>query len=62
MNLTKEKNTIKTNKFKDFIDTLNNLNPQEIHKWPFSVITFLGVMLSVFLLFVGYFLIIKFIY
>lgn len=59
MNLTKEKNTIKTNKFKDFIDTLNNLNPQEIHKWPFSVITFLGVMLSVFLLFVGYFLIIN---
>lgn len=59
MNLTKEKNTIKTNKFKDFIDTLNNLNPQEIHKWPFSVITFLGVMLSVFLLFLGYFLIIS---
>jgi len=59
MNLTKEKNTIKTNKFKDFIDTLNNLNPQEIHKWPFSVITFLGVMLSVFLLSVGYFLIIN---
>lgn len=59
MNLTKEKNTIKTNKFKDFIDTLNNLNPQEIHKWPFSVLTFLGVMLSVFLLFLGYFLIIS---
>lgn len=59
MNLTKDKNTIKTNKLKDFIDTLNNLNPQEIHKWPFSIITFLGVMLSIFVLFMGYFLVIN---
>lgn len=60
MNLNKDtKDTIKTNKVKDFIDTLNNLNPQEIHKWPFSVLTFLGIMLSIFLLFIGYFLIIS---
>lgn len=59
MNLTKDKKTIKTNKVKEFIDTLNNLNPQEIHKWPFSIITFLGVMLSIFVLFMGYFLVIS---
>lgn len=59
MNLKKDKDTIKNNKLKDFIDTLNNLNPQEIHKWPFSVLTFLGIMLSIFVLFMGYFLIIN---
>ena len=57
MDLTKEP-VVKENKVKSFIETLNNLNPQEIHKWPYSVLTFLGIMLAIFISFVGYFLVI----
>lgn len=58
MDLTKEK-VVKNNKFKDFIDTLNNLNPQEIHSWPYSVLTFIGFFISIMFLALGYFLIIS---
>lgn len=58
MDLTKEK-VVKNNKFKDFIDTLNNLNPQEIHSWPYSVLTFIGFFISIMFLVLGYFLIIS---
>lgn len=47
------------NKFKNFIDTINNLNPKEIHTWSFGVLTFLGVLILVFMLFIGYMLIIS---
>ena len=64
MDLTKEPlidetQGVKTNKFKDFIETLNNLNPSEMDKWPYSVLTFIGVMLAIFLAALGYFLVIQ---
>lgn len=49
----------KNNTVKKFVETLNNLNPQEFHKWPFSVLTFLGVVLSIFIMLLGYFLVIN---
>lgn len=58
MDLTKEPK-LKENKVKNFIETLNNLNPQEMHKWPFSVLTFLGIVLATFIIFLGYFLVIN---
>lgn len=58
MDLNKEK-VVKKNNFKDFIETLNNLNPQEIHTWPYSVLTFIGFFISVIMLAIGYFLIIS---
>lgn len=57
MDLTKEP-TIKQNKVKSFIETLNNLNPQEMHKWPYSVLTFIGIVIAIFIVFLGYFLVI----
>lgn len=57
MDLTKEQ-TIKQNKVKSFIETLNNLNPQEMHKWPYSVLTFIGIVIAIFIVFLGYFLVI----
>lgn len=57
MDLTKEQ-VVKENKLKNFIETLNNLNPKEIYKWPFSVLTFIGIILSVFIVFLGYFVVI----
>lgn len=58
MDLTKEPE-IKQSKVKNFIETLNNLNPQEMHKWPFSVLTFLGMVLATFIIALGYFLLIS---
>ena len=58
MDLSKEPK-LKENKVKNFIETLNNLNPQEMHKWPFSVLTFLGIVLATFIIFLGYFLVIN---
>ena len=46
-------------KLKNFVETLNNLNPKEFHKWPFSVLTFIGVLLSIVILAIGYFVIIS---
>lgn len=57
MDLTKD-TVMKKNKIKDFVETLNNLNPQEMHKWPYSVLTFIGIMIALFILFLGYFLVI----
>lgn len=58
MDLNKEP-IIKQSKVKNFIETLNNLNPQEIHKWPYSVLTFIGIILAIFIITLGYFLIIN---
>lgn len=58
MELTKEPVT-KQNKIKDFIEIINNLNPKEFHKWPFSVLTFLGVVITIAMLGLGYFFVIS---
>lgn len=63
MDLTKEPVTLqpkenKPNKVKNFIESLNNLNPQEIHNWPYSVLTFIGIFISIFIIILGYFLVI----
>jgi type IV pilus assembly protein PilO len=42
------------NNVKDFIEKLKNLNPKEIHNWPFSVLTFIGIIIVVMGVFVGY--------
>lgn len=63
MDLTKEPITLQPkennkNKVKNFIETLNNLNPQEMHNWPYSVLTFIGMFIAIFILILGHFLMI----
>lgn len=58
MELTKDQE-IKENKIKNFIETINELNPNEIHKWPFSVLTFIGCIIALVILCSGYFLIVN---
>ena len=50
---------VKQSKVKSFIETINNLNPKEFHNWPLSVLTFLGVVVTLVILCLGYFLVIS---